>query len=76
MDNTEEIQYELTFPGPQRLFYVADAIRSGWSLEKIYKLTKIDYWFLDQINEIIAIEKNLSNLTLNDLDENQILHIK
>ena len=44
--------------------------------EKIYKLTKIDYWFLDQINEIIAIEKNLSNLTLNDLDENQILHIK
>ena len=76
LDNTEEIQYELTFPGPQRLFYVADAIRSGWSLEKIYKLTKIDYWFLDQINEIIAIEKNLSNLTLNDLDENQILHIK
>ena len=41
LDNTEEIQYELTFPGPQRLFYVADAIRSGWSLEKIYKLTKI-----------------------------------
>ena len=76
LDNTEEIQYELTFPGPQRLFYVADAIRSGWSLEKIYKLTKIDYWFLDQINEIIAIEKNLSNLTINDLDENQILHIK
>ena len=76
LDNTEEIQYELTFPGPQRLFYVADAIRSGWSLEKIYKLTKIDYWFLDQINEIIAIEKNLSNLTLNDLNENQILHIK
>ena len=76
LDNTEEIQYELTFPGPQRLFYVADAIRSGWSLEKIYKLTKIDYWFLDQINEIIAIEKNLSNLTLNDLDENQILYIK
>ena len=76
LDNTEEIQYELTFPGPQRLFYVADAIRSGWSLDKIYKLTKIDYWFLDQINEIIAIEKNLSNLTLNDLDENQILHIK
>ena len=76
LDNTEEIQYELTFPGPQRLFYVADAIRSGWSLEKIYKLTKIDYWFLDQINEIIAIEKNLSNLTLSDLNENQILHIK
>ena len=47
--NKEEIQYELTFPGPKRLFYVADAMRAGWSLERIYELTKIDYWFLDQI---------------------------
>ena len=75
-DNTEEIQYELTFPGPQRLFYVADAIRSGWTLEKIYNLTKIDYWFLDQIDEIITMERNLSNLNLNEFDKNTILNIK
>ncbi len=45
----EILTNELTIPGPKRLFYVADAIRQEWSLEKIYSLTKIDYWFLDQI---------------------------
>ena len=50
-DSDDEILHELTFPGPKRLFYVADAIRAGWKLEKIYKLTKIDYWFLNQIEE-------------------------
>ena len=69
-ESLDKIQYELTFPGPQRLFYVADAIRSGWSLEKIYNLTKIDYWFLDQIYEIISIEKNLQNTSLNQLNKN------
>ena len=75
-ENLDEIQYELTFPGPQRLFYVADAIRSGWSLEKIYNLTKIDYWFLDQIYEIINIEKNLQNTSLNQLNKNQLIRLK
>ena len=42
-DSDDEILHELTFPGPKRLFYVADAIRAGWKLEKIYRLTKIDY---------------------------------
>ena len=51
----EEILNELTIPGPKRIFYVADAIRNGWSLSKIHSLTKIDYWFLDQIHEILEI---------------------
>ena len=72
----DEIQYELTFPGPKRLFYVADAIREGWSLEKIYNLTKIDYWFLDQIEEIINLEKKLTNKSLNELNKDNIFSLK
>ena len=72
----DEIQYELTFPGPKRLFYVADAIREGWSLEKIYNLTKIDYWFLDQIEEIINLEKKLTKKSLNELNEDNIFSLK
>ena len=64
-DHEDKILYELTFPGPKRLFYVSDAIRAGWSLEKIYNLTKIDYWFLDQIEEIISLEKVIQNKGLN-----------
>ena len=72
----DEIQYELTFPGPKRLFYVADAIREGWSLEKIYNLTKIDYWFLDQIEEIINLEKKLTKKSLNELNKDNIFSLK
>ena len=59
---------ELTIPGPKRLFYVADAIRQGWNLEKIYSLTKIDYWFLDKIEELLKLEKELTQLKIDDAD--------
>ena len=75
-DCKEEILYQLTFPGPKRLFYVCDAIRAGWGLEKIYELTKIDYWFLDQLEEIINIEKSLKDIKLSDLDHEAIHSIK
>ena len=72
----EEILYQLTFPGPKRLFYVCDAIRAGWGLEKIYELTKIDYWFLDQLEEILNIEKSLQDTKLSDLDHEAIYSLK
>ena len=72
----EEILNELTIPGPKRIFYVADAIRNGWTLEKIHSLTKIDYWFLDQINEILEIENNLLDLNKNELTEDLLRYIK
>jgi carbamoyl-phosphate synthase large subunit len=72
----EEILYQLTFPGPKRLFYVCDAIRAGWGLEKIYELTKIDYWFLDQLEEILNIEKSLQDTKLSDLDYEVIYSLK
>ena len=72
----EEILYQLTFPGPKRLFYVCDAIRAGWGLEKIYELTKIDYWFLDQLEEILNIEKSLQDKKLSDLDHEAIYSLK
>ena len=72
----EEILNELTIPGPKRIFYVADAIRNGWNLDKIHSLTKIDYWFLDQINEILEIEKDLTNIKENDINEDYLWKIK
>jgi len=72
----ERIKSELTIPGPKRLFYLADAIRKGWSLEKIYELTKIDFWFLDQLNDLINIEKELGNIDFKDLQKDKIIQIK
>ena len=72
----EKIQSELTIPGPKRLFYVADAIRKGWSLEKIHDYTKIDFWFLDQIEELINLENELIDAGVKNLDEDKIIQIK
>ena len=72
----EEILNELTIPGPKRIFYVADAIRNGWSLDKIHSLTMIDNWFLDQINEILEIENNLIKIKENEIDKDYLLNIK
>jgi carbamoyl-phosphate synthase large subunit len=57
---TEETEttltYELRSPGPNRLLYVADALRAGWSVERVQELTAIDPWFLVQIADLIAEE--------------------
>ena len=72
----ETLINELTIPGPKRLFYVADAIRQGWSLEKIYSLTKIDFWFLDQLGELINIENDLLSKNLGDIDSGFLRELK
>ncbi len=72
----ETLINELTIPGPKRLFYVADAIRQGWSLEKIYSLTKIDFWFLDQLGELINIENDLISKNFSDIDSGFLRELK
>ncbi len=44
-------------PGPERLFQVAEAFRAGMSVDDVFKLSFIDPWFLDQIEELVAMEK-------------------
>ncbi len=55
----EALKQRLPYPTYDRIFYVADAIRHGISLEEIYTATHIDHWFLEQIKEIIEIEQAL-----------------
>ncbi|MBV8803884.1 MAG: carbamoyl-phosphate synthase large subunit [Sinobacteraceae bacterium] len=52
----DKLAYELRAPGANRLLYVADAFRAGWSLEHIAELTHIDPWFLAQIEDLIKEE--------------------
>ena len=50
------LTHELRAPGPNRLLYVADAFRAGWTFGRIAELTRIDPWFLAQIEDLIAEE--------------------
>jgi carbamoyl-phosphate synthase large subunit len=63
---TEALQKSLSTPTFERIFYVADAIRHGVTLEEIYTASHIDPWFLQQIQEILDIEKELHQKNLQD----------
>ncbi len=59
----EVLEKELGEPGPERIWYVGDAFGLGMSVAEVHALTKIDPWFLIQIEEIIKIELEIDQLT-------------
>ena len=75
-DDLTTLRRELKAPGPERLFYVADAFRAGMSVEEIHALSFIDPWFLDQIEEIIAEEKRVAAEGLDSLDGERLRKLK
>ncbi len=58
----ETLEKELGEPGPERIWYVGDAFAQGMSVDEVFDLTKIDRWFLVQIEEIVKIELDLDKL--------------
>jgi len=60
----EVLEKELGEPGPDRIWYVGDAFAMGMSVQEVFDLTKIDPWFLIQIEEIVKIELELETTTL------------
>ena len=75
-NQNETLQYELTFPGPSRMLYLADAMRLGWDDEKLYKLTGIDPWFLFQFRDLINEELNLDGLRIDQIEKEKLLTLK
>ncbi|WP_333707396.1 carbamoyl-phosphate synthase large subunit [Tepidimonas ignava] len=59
----ETLERELGEPGPERIWYVGDAFAAGWTLDEVHHFTKIDKWFLAQIQEIVQIELALDRHT-------------
>jgi len=72
----EVLEKELGEPGPDRIWYVGDAFAMGLSVDEVFALTKIDPWFLVQIEEIVKIELELETKSLDDIDKNTLLALK
>ena len=64
----EVLERELGAPGPDRIWYVGDAFAMGLSVDEVFDLTKIDRWFLVQIEQIVKIELELETTTLEAID--------
>jgi carbamoyl-phosphate synthase large subunit len=75
-EDRDKLAYELRAPGPNRLLYLADAFRAGWSSERIEELSYIDPWFLAQIEDIINEESRVRNEGLSSLDAERMLELK
>ncbi|KUJ72930.1 carbamoyl-phosphate synthase large subunit [Thiomicrospira sp. WB1] len=79
MDDKEvkdTLRHELRAPGPERLWYVADAFRAGWDLETVHDISRIDPWFLSQIQELVDCEDDLKQRGLDALDERMLRQLK
>lgn len=55
----KELEKELKQPTDKRMFAIAEAIKMGWSIDKIFSLSNVDRWFLYKIKNIVDIEKKL-----------------
>jgi carbamoyl-phosphate synthase large subunit len=56
----ETLTTKLTVPNAERIFFLGQAFAKGWDVEKVFSLTKIDRWFLRQIEEIVEAEKQIA----------------
>jgi carbamoyl-phosphate synthase large subunit len=72
----EVLEKELGEPGPERIWYVGDAFAQGMSVEEVFSLTKIDRWFLIQIEEIVKIELELEKTTLDAITADELRTLK
>lgn len=58
--NKEELEAKLKTPNAERLFYLYEALKKDYPLDRLYEFTKIDRWFLQNIKEIVELEGRLS----------------
>ena len=75
-DAMDILRGELMDAGSDRIRYVGDAFRQGWSVDTVAELTGIDPWFLAQIEDLIKDELNITQLRLQDLNKEQLFALK
>ena len=72
----DDIIQEIGEPGPDRIWYLADAFRMGMGLDEIYSETKVDPWFLEQIEDLILTETELKQRKIDSLSAAELRAVK
>ncbi len=70
---TNNLEDALKNPTDLRIFYIAQALKQEWSIDKIHDLTGIDRWFIEKLSNILSIEKELSNFNALENLEDDLL---
>jgi carbamoyl-phosphate synthase large subunit len=75
-ESADRLAHELRAPGANRLLYVADAFRAGWTRTRVAELTHIDPWFLAQVEELVREEKQVREEGLGALGAERLRALK
>ncbi|MFO7306603.1 MAG: carbamoyl-phosphate synthase large subunit [Gammaproteobacteria bacterium] len=75
-EDQRRLREELLVPGPHRIWYVADAFRAGMPFEEVYALSRIDRWFLAQIQDLVREEQKLQAEGLAGFDRDRMRTLK
>jgi carbamoyl-phosphate synthase large subunit len=72
----DELQRKLARPNSQRFSYVTYALQQGVPIQEIYRLSRIDPWFLEQLNQVMEIQKGVEGRTLEEIPEETLREFK
>jgi carbamoyl-phosphate synthase large subunit len=72
----DELQRKLARPNSQRFSYVTYALRNGWTLQEIYRLSRIDPWFLEQIRQVMEIQREVEGHALEEIPHDALRDFK
>ncbi|MBD3639649.1 MAG: carbamoyl-phosphate synthase large subunit, partial [Marinobacter sp.] len=75
-NSRETLTRELNVPGAERVWYIGDAFRAGMSVEDVFAHTKVDPWYLVQIEDLIREEEALRSAGKADIDQATLFRLK
>src|SRR5882762_2601547 len=65
--SNDELQRKLARPNSQRFSYITYALQHGWPIAEIYRLSRVDPWFLEQLQDVMEIQKEIEGQKLQDI---------
>ena len=72
----EEFAANVHRPTAERIFYVAEALRRGWTVEQVFDATKIDPWFLNRLRDMVRVQEAVRGLRVEDIDADAMRLLK
>jgi carbamoyl-phosphate synthase large subunit len=72
----DELQRKLARPNSQRFSYITYALQHDWPISEIYRLSRIDPWFLDQLQQVMDIQREIEGTKLEDISAEELRAFK
>ena len=72
----DELTQAIATPTENRIFYVVEAFRRGWTVERVHDICKIDSWYLNRINDMVQVQEAVRGMRVEDIDADAMRLLK